>query len=50
MPISNHEFMGQLKNENGIITTVEGNTGDSCAERHYAVGHFEIFGYGLLSY
>ena len=38
------------KVENGIITTVEGNTGDSCAERHYAVGHFEIFGYGLPSY
>jgi hypothetical protein len=38
------------KVEDGIITTVEGNTGDSCAERHYAVGHFEIFGYGLPSY
>lgn len=38
------------KVENGIITTVEGNTGDSCAERHYAVGHFEIFGFGLPSY
>lgn len=34
--------------ENGIVYTVEGNTSDSCAERHYAVGHSEILGYGVL--
>lgn len=26
------------KVENGIVYTVEGNTGDSCAERYYIVG------------
>lgn len=26
--------------ENGIVYTGEGNTGDSCAERHYAVGYY----------
>ena len=33
--------------ENGIVYTVEGNTGDSCAERHYLVGYYEILGYGI---
>lgn len=33
--------------ENGIVYTGEGNTGDSCAERHYAVGYYEILGYGI---
>ena len=36
--------------ENGIVYTVEGNTSDSCAERHYAVGHSEILGYGVPAY
>ena len=36
------------KVENGYVYTVEGNTGDSCAERRYSVGHYEILGYGLL--
>ena len=34
--------------ENGIIYTVEGNTGDSCAERRYQIGYYEILGYGIL--
>ena len=38
------------KVENGIVYTVEGNTSDSCAERHYAVGHSEILGYGMPAY
>lgn len=38
------------KVENGIVYTVEGNTGDSCAERHYAVGYYEILGYGIPAY
>lgn len=33
--------------ENGIVYTGEGNTGDSCAERHYAVGYYEILEYGI---
>ena len=36
--------------ENGIVYTIEGNTSDSCAERHYAVGHSEILGYGMPAY
>lgn len=36
------------KVENGYVYAVEGNTGDSCAERRYSVGHYEILGYGLL--
>lgn len=36
--------------ENGVVYTVEGNSGDACRERHYAVGHYEIYGYGIPSY
>lgn len=36
--------------ENGIVYTVEGNTSDSCAERHYSVGYYEILGYGIPAY
>ena len=38
------------KVENGIVYTVEGNSGDSCRENHYAVGHYEIIGYGVPQY
>ena len=37
------------KVENGIIYTVEGNSGDSCRENHYPVGYYEILGYGILN-
>ena len=36
--------------ENGIVYTVEGNSGDSCRENHYPVGYYEILGYGVLMY
>jgi len=36
--------------ENGVIYTVEGNSGDSCCQRDYAVGHYEIWGYGTPIY
>ena len=36
--------------ENGIVYTVEGNTSDSCAERRYSVGYYEILGYGIPAY
>lgn len=35
--------------ENGIVYTVEGNSGDSCRENHYPVGYYEILGYGILN-
>lgn len=36
------------KVENGIVYTVEGNSGDACRQRQYAIGHYEILGYGVL--
>ena len=36
------------KCENGIVYTIEGNSGDSCRQRQYSVGYYEIFGYGML--
>lgn len=36
------------KVEDGIVYTVEGNSGDSCRERSYPVGYYEILGYGVL--
>ena len=38
------------KCENGIVHTIEGNTSDSCRERSYAVGHYQIMGYGVPAY
>ena len=36
--------------ENGVVYTVEGNSGDSCRENHYPVGYYEILGYGVPAY
>ncbi len=36
------------KCENGIVYTVEGNSGDSCRQNQYPVGKYEILGYGVL--
>ena len=36
------------KCENGIVYTVEGNSGDSCRQNQYPVGQYEILGYGVL--
>ena len=38
------------KVENGIVYTVEGNSGDSCRINQYSVGHYEILGYGCPAY
>lgn len=38
------------KVENGYVYTVEGNSGDRCCENCYAVGYYEILGYGLPTY
>lgn len=38
------------KVENGTVYTVEGNSGDSCRENHYAIGYYEILGYGVPHY
>lgn len=34
------------KVENGIVYTIEGNSGDACKQNQYNVGHYEILGYG----
>ena len=36
--------------ENCIVYTVEGNSGNACRERQYAIGHAEIYGYGTPAY
>lgn len=38
------------RTENGIVYTVEGNSGDACRERQYSVGYHEILGYGTPVY
>lgn len=38
------------KCENGIVYTVEGNSGDDCKQRQYAVGSSNIYGYGIPAY
>lgn len=38
------------KVENGIVYTVEGNSGDSCRQRQHTVGYYEILGYGIPAY
>ena len=36
------------KVEDGIIYTVEGNSGNLCRVNSYPIGHYEILGYGVL--
>lgn len=38
------------KCENGTVYTVEGNSGDACRTRTYAVGNSVIYGYGIPAY
>ena len=37
------------KCENGIVYTIEGNSGDTCRQNQYPVGYYEILGYGILN-
>lgn len=34
------------KVENGLVYTIEGNSGDKCREKTYPLGYYEIAGYG----
>ncbi len=34
--------------ENGVIYSVEGNAGDTCAERSYSVASSPVYGFGIL--
>lgn len=38
------------KVEDGLIYTVEGNTDDVCAERHYMLGLAPVYGFGSPAY
>ena len=38
------------KVENGRVYTIEGNTSDSCRQRSYPVGYYQILGYGIPNY
>lgn len=38
------------KLENGRVYTIEGNTSDSCRQRSYPVGYYQILGYGIPDY
>jgi len=38
------------KCENGMVYTVEGNSGDACKQQSYPVGSSSIYGYGLPAY
>ena len=38
------------KVENGIVYTVEGNSGDSCRINQYPIGNYQIYGYGVPQY
>ena len=36
--------------EDGRVYTVEGNSGDACRQKQYAVGSSVIYGYGIPAY
>lgn len=38
------------KCENGVVYTVEGNSGDACRQNQYTVGSSSIYGYGIPAY
>lgn len=38
------------KVENGVVYTVEGNSGDSVRINSYPLGYYEILGYGVPQY
>lgn len=39
-----------IRVEDGIVYTVEGNSSDSCRQKQYSVGYYEILGYGAPAY
>lgn len=38
------------KYENGVVYTVEGNSGDACRQNQYSVGSSSIYGFGVPAY
>ena len=35
---------------NGVVNTIEGNSGDVCARQSYSMGSDSIYGYGVPAY
>ena len=35
---------------NGVVNTIEGNSGDKVARRSYNMGSDSIYGYGVVAY
>ena len=48
-PVTDHVGIVE-KCEDGIVYTIEGNSGDACCRRSYPVGSAEIRGYGVPDY
>lgn len=46
---SNTAWYGK-SDDSGIVYTIEGNSGDLCAQRQYPIGYYEILGYGTPNY
>ena len=45
------DHVGIVENcENGVVYTVEGNSGDACRQKQYTVGSSSIDGYGVPAY
>jgi len=38
------------KVEDGVVYTIEGNSGDACKQRNYVIGSSVIIGYGIPMY
>ena len=50
-PIGRCNHVGIVeKCEDGVVYTIEGNSGDACKRQHYPVGSKKIFGYGCPMY
>lgn len=47
--LSDHVGIVQ-KVEDGRVYTIEGNSGNSCRQRGYTLGYYEILGYGIPAY
>lgn len=46
-----NDHVGIVKSvTNGVVNTIEGNSGDVCARRSYSMGSDSIYGYGVPAY
>jgi phage-related protein len=46
-----NDHVGIVKSvTNGVVNTIEGNSGGVCARRSYSMGSDSIYGYGVPAY